>query len=62
MDKSSYCSVEHGDPYPPCWNPKHHCADCLKEYEERKLTKHNFKNFYRKNLCKSTLKLSLKNK
>lgn len=43
MDKKNYCSVEHGDPYPPCYNPKHHCADCLKEYEERKLTKHNFK-------------------
>lgn len=28
ISKEKYCSSEHGDPYPPCYNPSHKCKDC----------------------------------
>ena len=32
VDKSKYCSVMHGDPYPPCYYAKWHCEDCKRRY------------------------------
>ena len=34
MKKEEYCSMMHGDPYPPCMKPDWHCDDCKRDREK----------------------------
>ncbi len=38
IDKKAYCSRANGDPYPPCYNSKWECKDCLEDYKKRHKT------------------------
>lgn len=35
QEKAKYCSSLHGDPYPPCYNPKWTCEDCKAKWAKR---------------------------
>lgn len=42
-ERSAFCSADKGNPYPPCWNPKHKCEDCKSEYDMREFRRNHLK-------------------